>query len=295
MSLHLAIEGPDLSVILSWPESSGRLERKLSILNTDHSVLERHVSRAVALVNGNFDQEVYLIFGLDDKGNRAGQVAPDGSPLSELAVEQSQRRLDARLQQCKPPIVVNWALSTQEGRSVWVAKMKGRQRGTAHMTPTGTFPYRSGEDTYLAEAQTVAAWLAERPGQAPLKIEASIALPVYGVEMEIRKAEKWLAVAATTEDPHGYRIVRVWFGLSNKMNLFPIDTHFGSDTLPHLVTDHNKLQLYYDIPSFVRQLRRQRNESGQKVTITSVVLEDSAKREHSRPLAMPLLDPDTQA
>lgn len=290
-----------MNVVSSWPidtevegaleleESSGLVERKLSILNTDPDVLDRHEVRAVAMVNGSPERSVFMIFGQDDHGNIAGEVGPDGAPISAEVVKQSQRRLDQRLQLVKPPLVIQWRNVDKGSRRTWVAVLHGRRRGTVHQTTIGSFPYRSGEDTYYADAATIATWTAEVSASEPLEIELRPAIPIY--EDGGAGPNTWLSITATTQSRHGFNIVNIWFELSNGMTLLAFERMPGSSELPCMVTDHNRLQLYYEVAPLVQELRNLRRKTGEQITMARVVLEDSANRRHERSAAMPILDP----
>lgn len=60
-----------------------------------------------------------------------------------------------------PPVSVRWESVERDGKTVWIACLMGRARGTAHHTSSGAYPYRSGEDTYFATPALITAWLRE--------------------------------------------------------------------------------------------------------------------------------------
>ena len=274
---------------LDLEESTGLVERKLSILNSDPDVLDKHMVRAVAMVNGSPERHVFMIFGQDDRRNIVGEVGPDGAPISADLVKQSQRRLDQRLQICKPPLVIQWRNIDRANRRVWVAVLRGRRRGTVHQTTTGSFPYRSGEDTYYADAATIATWTGEVDESEPLQIELRPAIPVYEGHGPGRST--WLSILATTQSRHGFNIVNIWFELSNGMTMLALERMPGSSDMPCLVTDDSRLQLYYEVGPMIQELRNLIQRSGEQITVARVVLEDSANRRHERSAAMPILDP----
>jgi len=162
----------DLKGILEMDERGGRLDWKRSILNSDTGVLARQEETLVALVNGNPGDEVFLVFGVEDDKTILGQVNQRGEPLSDDAVRASQRRLDQRLQQCRPAVRLSWTELAHPSGIVLVARAIGRRRGTGVMTTYGAYPYRSGEDTYPASPSTVAAWIAEEDPQLRAVLEA---------------------------------------------------------------------------------------------------------------------------
>jgi hypothetical protein len=281
---------PDAEVeaALDPHESSGLVERKVSILNADPDVLDKHEVRAVAMVNGSPERSTFMIFGQDEHGNIAGEVGPDGAPIPAEAVKQSQRRLEQRLQLCKPPLVIQWRSVDRGSRRVWVAVLRGRRRGTVHQTTVGSFPYRSGEDTHYADAAAIATWTAEVVTSEPLKIELRPAIPVY--EGRGAGPNTWLSMTTTTHDRHGFKIVNIWFEMSNGMKLVALQPMPGSSWLPFLVTDHDGLQLLYEVAPLVEAVRDLRRQSGKQIMFARLVLEDSANRRHEQFAAMPILD-----
>lgn len=169
------LTGRDLSILLDEEERSGILDRKRSILNTDDPTLADHEKVAVALVNGSPETPVYLIFGQEDKGGLVGEVDHRGAPLTPEVVLKCQRRLDSRLQACVPPVPLKWESVVRDGKTVWIACMLGRARGTAVRTSLGSYPYRSGEDTHYATPELITAWQREpaQGGEDAAALEAS--------------------------------------------------------------------------------------------------------------------------
>ena len=140
-----------------------------------------------------------------------------------------------------------------------------------------------------ADAAAIATWTAEVVASEPLEIELRPAIPVY--EGRGAGPNTWLSVTATTHDRHGFKIVNIWFEMSNGMKLVALQPMPGSSRLPFLVTDHDRLQLLYEVAPLVEAVRDLGKQSGEQVTFARVVLEDSANRRHERSAAMPILDP----
>jgi hypothetical protein len=159
--LETVVGTVSLDEVLDRDERGGTVERKRSIVNTHDGTLVQHADAAVALVNGNPEAPVFLIFGQEDDHTVVGEVNQDGKPITSDTVRKCQRRLDNQLQACMPPVIVKWETLDREGRSVWLACMLGRARGTAVRTPRGAWPYRSGEDTHFATMELVTSWLRE--------------------------------------------------------------------------------------------------------------------------------------
>jgi hypothetical protein len=162
----------DLEMLLAMDEQGGRVDWKRSILNAENGVLTRQEETLVALVNGNPGNEVYLVFGVEDDKSIVGQVSQRGDLLGEESVRACQRRLDQRLQQCRPAVRIGWTEFADSRGRVVVARAIGRRRGTAVMTTYGSYPYRSGEDSHHASPTTVAGWVAEEDPQLRTILEA---------------------------------------------------------------------------------------------------------------------------
>lgn len=159
--LATALAGQSLDAVLDREERSRTVERKRSLLNKEREALAAHEQAAVALVNGNPETAVYFIFGQEDDLTTVGEVDHEGRPMSPLAVRSCQARLDKKLQACVPPVTVRWESVERDGKTMWIACLMGRARGTAHQTSTGAYPYRSGEDTYFASPELIMVWLRE--------------------------------------------------------------------------------------------------------------------------------------
>jgi hypothetical protein len=155
------LEGQDLSDLLQAEERGSVVERKRTVLNKVSPALADQEQAAVALVNGSPEQMVFMIFGQDDNLTIQGEVDHRADPMRPEAVQACQRRLVDRLQKCVPPIPLQWVKVENEGKIVWIAGMLGRARGTAVMTSGGSYPYRSGEDTFFARPEMIVAWLRE--------------------------------------------------------------------------------------------------------------------------------------
>lgn len=184
--LDSALVGFGLDQLLDEDERSGRVERKLTVLNSgtgrEQAIVDQ-VDAAVALVNGNPEAPCFLIFGQADDHTVVGQVDHQRNPIDETNVRKCQERVVNRLQRCDPPVIVKWRSVVREGDIAWIACLFGRERGTAVQTPHGSFPIRSGESTYLASQATVLAIARESvatAGQASAEERADPPLPAAG-------------------------------------------------------------------------------------------------------------------
>jgi len=164
-----------LETLLALDERNGSVEWKRSIFNDRKhrpGVLSSHQTAAVALVNGNPEREVLLVFGVDDDKTVVGQVTQGLDPLTDLQVKESQRRFVECMQATVPPVRVAWARLSHPDGEIVVARMRGRRRGVPVRTSYGAYPYRSGEDTYPADPATLAGWVAEEDPQLRRLLEA---------------------------------------------------------------------------------------------------------------------------
>jgi len=105
-------------------EDTGYVERKLSLLGSGPNKLglapadphDEIIDGALAVANANAGGECYLVFGQDDKGNFAGEVSPDGSPLSPQKAASARKRLSTKLG--KLGIVLSWSHIERSGRKI---------------------------------------------------------------------------------------------------------------------------------------------------------------------------------
>ncbi len=166
---ELRLEG-----LIALDERGGRVDWKRSIYNTaktadrkldraaQDAILNSQETAAVALINGNPEIPVYLAFGVEDDKVVVGQVSQDGHPISDQQVRECQRRFDQRMQRTVPPQTLRWIHLPHPDGEIVVAVMNGRRRGTGVRTSFGTWPLRSGEDTYDADLATLSSWVAEQ-------------------------------------------------------------------------------------------------------------------------------------
>jgi hypothetical protein len=162
-----------LEQLMTMDERGTRVDWKRSIYNTvkgpdnktdkaaQEAILNATEKVAVALINANPERAVYLVFGMEDDKTVLGQVSQSGHPISEDQVRESQRRFDQRMQRARPAVKIEWVHFKHPDGEIVVAIMRGRRRGTGMRTSFGTWPRRSGEDTYDADLATLAGWVAE--------------------------------------------------------------------------------------------------------------------------------------
>jgi hypothetical protein len=150
-------------------EDTGYVERKLSLLGSGPNKQgvapvdphEEVIGGALAVANANAADDCYLVFGQDDHGNFAGEVAPDGGALSPQKAAGARKSLSTKLGRLS--IVLSWSHVDRNGRKIWIAAFRGRPLGEFFADATGRVPVRSGGETVFASAAQQRQWLAE-PG-----------------------------------------------------------------------------------------------------------------------------------
>jgi hypothetical protein len=150
-------------------EDTGYVERKLSLLGSGPNKQgvapanphEEVIGGALAVANANAGGDCYLVFGQDDHGNFAGEIAPEGSPLSPQKAAGARKSLSTKLG--KLGIVLSWSHVERNGRKIWIAAFRGRPPGEFFADASGRVLVRSGGETVFASAAQQRQWLAE-PG-----------------------------------------------------------------------------------------------------------------------------------
>ncbi len=276
----------EIEATLGLPESSGRVDRKRSLLNADQGILARQEVCAVALVNGNPETPVYMQFGVEDDGTVVGEVNQQGRQLGAKEVIDSQRRFVSRLQNCRPPVVVRWHCVERVDKRVWIACMWGRTRGTAVQTVGGAYPYRSGEDTFYADMDTLVAWRAERPPQT-VKMESTASSKII-VEVHPGslhhplltggQAQEHVIVTVYNQGERPVRLVSAGLKLSNGHTLVQPLPLPWQPQFPFDVTDREPFNLLFELSQLRENLRVASEKAGEPVRIVGAWARDAANR-----------------
>jgi hypothetical protein len=150
-------------------EETGRVERKRSLLGSGSDSRGRPptdphadvIEAACGIGNLFPEQECYLVFGQDDKGNIVGRVTPDGQLLPEKKATAARQQLATKLG--ARGMLLRWTQVERDGRELWIAAFDGRSRRNYFVDVEGRPRIRSGAHTLIASPTLVTAWLSEMP------------------------------------------------------------------------------------------------------------------------------------